>query len=139
MDSDSASDSGPVDSDSHLMDSDSGLIDSDSDSDSGLMDSDSLSDSRVRTHSNTGKRLLDEEVFKIYLRKNHIYASANKLHYLLGTNSSLETHDKIQIKVPVKISQDLHMVGQMVRLFSLTISNQFIQSDQSKGINLAKH
>ena len=53
MDSDSDSDSGPVDSDSHLMDSDSGLMDSDSDSDSGLVDSDSLPDSRVRTHSNT--------------------------------------------------------------------------------------
>ena len=57
MDSDSDSDSGPMDSDSHLMDSDSdsGLMDSDSDSDSDsdLVDSDSLPDSRVRTHSNT--------------------------------------------------------------------------------------
>ena len=53
MDSDSDSDSGPMDSDSHLMDSDSGQMDSDSDSDSGLVDSDSLPDSRVRTHSNT--------------------------------------------------------------------------------------
>ena len=52
---DSDSDSDPMDSDSHLMDSDSGLMDSDSDS--GFVDLDSLLDSRVRTHSNTARKI----------------------------------------------------------------------------------
>ena len=56
LDSDSHSDSGPMDLDldSSPMDSDSHLMDSDLDS--GFVDSDSLLDSRVWTHSNTVQR-----------------------------------------------------------------------------------